>query len=109
MDSTNDSNRSPGSTLRKGESGREVEEGEGGYFAREREWARGARMGEGRGAWATRLGPGWATPWAGLDRGADSLYSILRASNHDHSANRKPKLDECTPRHNIRQNKYYPA
>jgi hypothetical protein len=29
------SNRSPGSTLGQGESGREVEEGEGGYFARE--------------------------------------------------------------------------
>jgi hypothetical protein len=45
--------------LGQGESWREVEEGEGGYFAREREWGRGgARRGEGESAWATRPGLG---------------------------------------------------
>jgi hypothetical protein len=40
--------------------GREVEEREGGYFSREREWGRGggAHGGKGGGAWATRPRPG---------------------------------------------------
>jgi hypothetical protein len=58
-----------------------------------------------RGAWATCLGPDWAT----LDYRVDSLYSISSASNQDHSVNRKLKLDERMPRHNIRQDKYAPA
>jgi hypothetical protein len=44
-----DNNRSPGSTLGQGESGREVEEGDEGYFAQEREWG-------GAHGWQGRLG-----------------------------------------------------
>jgi hypothetical protein len=38
--------------------------------------------------------------------GPTSLNSISHTSNQDQSVNRTPKLDERTPRHNIRQNKY---
>jgi hypothetical protein len=94
-------NRSPGSTLGQGESERERWK-----IEREVTLRRKERMGEGRDTWTTRPGPGWASPWAGLDYGDDSLYSISPASNQVYSANKKPKLDERTPRHNIRQNKY---
>jgi hypothetical protein len=43
---------------------------------------------------------------AGPRAGPTSLYSISPTSNQDYSVNRKPKLDERTPRHNITQNKY---
>jgi hypothetical protein len=74
-----------------------------------REVGRGGREGERevtlRGEGHGHLGH---TPRAG----STSLYSISPASNQDHSVNRTPKtpkLDEHTPRHNIRQNKYAPA
>ena len=68
MGSTDDSNRSPRSTL-----GRERV---GGRRKRERvvtlrEKENGG--GEGRGAWARAPGPVWAAPRGGLDRGVDSL------------------------------------
>jgi hypothetical protein len=49
MDSTDGNNRSPGSTLGPGESGREEEEGEGVYSTREREWGVGGAHGGGQG------------------------------------------------------------
>jgi hypothetical protein len=76
-----------------------VEEGEGGYCAGKRKWGRGTHGGTGApGPRAqARAGPrAWPT----------SHYSISPTSNQDHFANRKPKLDERTPRHNMRQNKY---
>jgi hypothetical protein len=57
--STNGSNRSPGSTLRQGERWREAEEGEGGYFAWEREnEGEGVHGGHGRLGHAPRAGLG---------------------------------------------------
>jgi hypothetical protein len=70
-------------------------EGEGCYFARERE-----NVGRGR-TWERVGAPGHA-PRAG----PTSLYTILHSSNQDQSTNQKLKLDECTTRHNIRQNSY---
>jgi hypothetical protein len=49
MDSTDGNNRSPGSTLGSGESGREEEEGEGVYSTWEREWGVGGAHGGGQG------------------------------------------------------------
>jgi hypothetical protein len=59
----------------------------------------------GRDAWAMHPGLGWAIPRAR----PTSRYLISPASNQDQSKNRTPKLDERTPRHNIRQNKYASA
>jgi hypothetical protein len=66
MGSTDGINRSPGSTLGLGERRK-----------RERVVTLRGKENGGRGA----PGPGWATTWAGLDRGADSLYLISPASN----------------------------
>jgi hypothetical protein len=99
---TDGSNRSPGSTLGQGERWGEVEEREGGYCVGKRKWGRERAWGAG----APRpRAQGRAGPWFG----PTSLNSISPASNQDHSANRTPKLDEHTPRHNIRQNKYASA
>jgi hypothetical protein len=58
---------------------------------------------------APRAGLGHAMGRARPRAGLTTLYSILPASNQDQTANRKPKLDERTPRHKIRQNKYGPT
>jgi hypothetical protein len=71
--------------------------------AQERGVGEGAHMGGGgthggRLVWArARAGLGWAAP------GLILFYSISHASNQIHSANRNPKLNECMPRHDIRQ------
>jgi hypothetical protein len=59
----------------------------------------GHAWGQGRLARASR--PGWAGP--------TSLYLMSPASNQDHYVNKKSKLDERMPRHNIRQDRYAPA
>jgi hypothetical protein len=81
--STESSNRSPGSNLGQGDRWREVEEREREVTMREREnEGEGAHIGE-LGRLGACLGPGWATPRAGLI----TLYSLLHASNRDQCAN----------------------
>jgi hypothetical protein len=110
---TNSSNCSPGSNLRQVERWREVEEREREVVAREREnegESGEGRIGEGVGlGHAPRAGSSHATGRAGLRARPTTLYSLSPASNRDQSANRKPKLDECTIRHNITQNIYASA
>jgi hypothetical protein len=105
--STDGSNCSPGTQTRVGrEGGREEEEGEGGYSLPS-SWVLGKMSGEG-----VRMGGkvGWATPRAGTLAGpagqGQERCTTTRSrllSNQNHSMNQKPKLNECTPRHNIRQ------
>jgi hypothetical protein len=112
--STNDSN-GPLSSGIQTRAGREEEEGEGGYSLPS-SWVRGkgsgggGAHGGGRGGWArararlgrtvgqgaepSRAGSGW-------NRFSSNRSRLL--SNQLHSANRKPKLNICTLRHDIRQ------
>jgi hypothetical protein len=79
-----------------------VEEREVTARERENEGEEGAH----REGWGTSAcAQGRVGSWAGLT----TLYSISPATNRYYSVNQKPKLDERTPRHNIRQNKYAPS